>query len=444
VPRGAKLEEAALADAGRSYEAAFERRDLPELPAEPEWPDVLRRALLANGELEAAYFQWAAAVHRIRRAGSYPNTPLSIGFEQMFQSGTSFDDTSITIGPDAMENLAFPTKVGKAAAVALDDARAAGKSFVALRLDLQRRVSNAWVAYALAAERSRIQREHVSLLKLANGSAVARVQAGAQQQDLLRSEVEQRRSESELRSLEAELAQMRAMLNAMMARSPDAALRPSDDIPARPPLVADDASILALAGEKNPALAALSHRLDGREDALELARLQYIPDFNPFLGVSGTVAQTVGLAVSIPTFLPEVRAMVDEAKADLRELQAMYRQTTFDQAGQVVAALHAMRNSERQALLFEDRIMPAARRTAENARASYATGTSSFSDLIEAQRVLLDVRLVAAEARAARETSLADLEALMGVDLEPVAPPAQVSAALPQAAPLRSSVGEQR
>lgn len=421
APRGTKLEQAALEEAGRRYEEAdFQARALPELPSDPDWPDVVRRVLLANGELEAAYYQWAAAVHRIGQAGGYPNTPLSLGVEQMFDGGTSFDETSIMIGPDPMENLAFPTKVSRAAAVALDDARAAGKSFVERRLDVQRRALQAWVAYALTAERLRIQREYLSLQTLANRSAAARVQAGAQQRDLLRSEVEQRRVESELRSSEAELAQMRAMLNAMMARPPGAALQPSRYIPSRPSVAADDATVLALAAERNPALAALAHRVEGRDDALDLARLQYIPDFNPFLGLSGTVSQTVGLAVSIPAFLPAVRAMVEEAKADQHEFQAMYRQASFDQAGQVIAALYAMRNSEREAVLFEENIVPAAERIAENLRAGYASGTSSFADLIEAQRLVLEVRLVAAEARAARETSLADLEALVGVDLETV------------------------
>jgi outer membrane protein TolC len=79
--------------------------------------------------------------------------------------------------------------------------------------------------------------------------------------------------------------------------------------------------------------------------------------------------------------------------------------------------LYAVRNSERQAELFERRIVPAAERLVDNVRSGYSAGTGVFSDLIEAQRILLETRLAAAEARAARETSLADLEALAGVEL---------------------------
>ncbi len=435
APLGTKDEQAALERAGQRYKAEFERRDLPELPETPEWVDVLQRAYLANGELEAAYFQWAEAVHRIQQAGGYPNTPLSVGFEQMLDGGTSFDDTSVRIGPDAMENLSFPPKVYRAAKVALDDARAAGKRFTVARLDLKRRILNAWFGYALQAERARIQEGNLALLRLITDTAVSRVEAGAQQQDLLRAEVEQRRAEDELRTLEAELPRTRAMLNALSARVPEAPLPPPERIPDPRPLSADDAALLALAVKNNPELASLAHRVQGREDALELARLQYIPDFNPLLGLTGTVLQVVGIGVSIPTFLPKVRGMVKEAQADLREMQAVYRQTTFDRAAQVVAALYALRNSERQARLFEEQILPSTERTLENVRAGYAAGTGSFIDLIDAHRVLLDVRLVAAEARVAREMSLADLEALIGVDLVALAPAATQPSTTPAVTP---------
>src|SRR5688572_18701272 len=73
APRAAKDERAAMRTAGKPYATTFEKRDLPELPPAPSWRDVLQRALLANGELEAAYYDWAAAVYRIDQAGSYPN-----------------------------------------------------------------------------------------------------------------------------------------------------------------------------------------------------------------------------------------------------------------------------------------------------------------------------------------------------------------------------------
>src|SRR5436305_11064123 len=122
APPGAKQEQAKLERAGQPYEQPFDRRTLPDLPPDPQWSDVLRRAFLANGDLEAAYFDWAMAVHRIQQAGGYPNTPLALGFSYMFSAERikSFDRATFTAQPDPMENLAFPLKTYQAGAVAYD------------------------------------------------------------------------------------------------------------------------------------------------------------------------------------------------------------------------------------------------------------------------------------------------------------------------------------
>src|SRR5947209_16171446 len=101
APPGTRQEQARLAEAGKPFDRPFERRALPELPAEPTWRDVLHRAFLTNGDLEAAYFEWAAAMAKIPQAGGYPNTPLALGFSYMFSGGRmkSFDRTTITAGP---------------------------------------------------------------------------------------------------------------------------------------------------------------------------------------------------------------------------------------------------------------------------------------------------------------------------------------------------------
>lgn len=423
APKEAGDERKRLGSEGVAYAAPLDGRSVNELPPEPTWQDVLRRAFLTNGELEAAYFEWAGAVHRIEQAGSYPNTPISLGFSYMFSGDRmkSFDRTTITAGPDPMESLAFPPKVYQAGKVALDNAHVAGQRFVAAKFKLQRDVLNAWYDYALMAERLRIAEGNLSLLRLINQTAAGRVRAGGTQQDMLRTDVELRRAEDEVLGMQAHLPQMRAMLNAMVARAPHAELRPPATLPAGREIPADDATLLAVASERNPELTGLALRVRGREDALQLARLQYIPDLNPTFGFTGTASQVVGLALSIPTFLPKVHGMVEEARADLRADEAMLRQTQLDQAARVVATLHAMRNSERQAALFEQQIVPPSQRIVENAREAYTRGTASFTDLIDAQRTLLEVRLTTAEARVAREKSLADLEALLGADIETLA-----------------------
>jgi cobalt-zinc-cadmium efflux system outer membrane protein len=416
APPEAKQAQRELDQAGQHYIARVKDRKLPELPVQPSWRDVLHRAFLANGELEAAYWEWAMAAARIQQAGAYPNSPVSLGFEYMFsgESMKSWDRTTLSAGFDPSESLVLPSKAYQSAKVATRDALAAGQRFASAKFNLQRRVLNAWTDYALLAEQVRIQQENTSLLKLLNDTAAGRVQAGGSQQDLLRTDIEYRMGTNELRTMESELPRMRAMLNAMLGRPADAPLKAPVVLPEPRDVPADDAALLAA----NPELKALSLETQGRRDALERARMEYLPDINPFAAITGNVAQVVGADVMLPTAIPRIQGMIKESRADLRRVQAMARQTKLDRAAEYVAAIYTLRNSERQATLFEQQVLPAARRVLENARLAYTAGTGMYLELIEAQRTLLDVRLTIAEAKAAREKSLADLEAIAGIDVE--------------------------
>ncbi len=421
-PEGTEQERARLEETGAGYRAPYEKRQLAELPAEPGWEDVLRRAFLANGDLEAAYFEWAAAVQRIDMSAAWPNTNLSLGFEYMFSGEKlkSWDRTTVSAQPDAMANLALPTKAAQAGKVALERARGAGLRFSAKKFEIQKQVLQAWLDYSLMAEQARIGRDNVSLLKMISDTAADRVRAGAPQQDLLKSQIAHRLAEAELAKMESQLDSMRAMLNGMLGRAPAAALVAPKALPEARPLAADDGTLIAAAVDANPELAALARDVSSRANALELARMAYIPDINPTAALTGSVSQAVGAMISVPINLHMIEAQVEESRAMLRATQAMSRQTRSDRGAAFVAALYALRSAEHQTALFKDTVLPKAEQALASSRQAYAAGQVSFIELIDSQRTLLDVRLMIAQARMEREKRLAEMEALMGVDAEVV------------------------
>ncbi len=424
APDGYDAERERATAAGAPYERPADERDLPELRARPPWREVLARAFAANGDLEAAYFEWRAAVERVEIAAGWPNTDLMPSFSYMFsdESMKAWDRTTVSLGFDASENLQLPVKTRKAAEVALAEARAAGERFRAAKFALQRQVLDAWLDLALAEARLHIARTDLELLRVVAGTAGPRVQAGGPQLDLVKADIEVREAENSVLNVEADARAMRAMLNGMLAREPDAPLEVAEELPDPRSLPVDDAEVLALGVDASPELAALVEQVAGREDALELARLMYLPNFNPFAGLTGSVSQMVGVSVMLPTTLPEIRGGINEARAMLSEARAMERQTRRDRAASFVAALVALRNSAREAQLFEEGVLPAAQLLADTTRQSYAAGSADLLELIDAQRTLLDVRLVIAEARVERERRVAEIEQLAGIDLETLHP----------------------
>jgi len=286
---------------------------------------------------------------------------------------------------------------------------------------------------ALTEELVRIERDNLTLLKLVRDSAADRAQAGGPLQDLFKAMIESETSENELATLEAKARSMRSTLNGMLGRQANAALSLASGLPVPRAVPADDSQLLAVGVAQNPELAALAQQVHGRADAVELARLAYLPDFSLSASITGDISQSVGLMLMLPTRVPAIRAAISESQDMVRSSEAMLRQTRQDRAASFVANLVLMRNAERRTQFYGERIVPAAQQLVGSSRSAYAAGTIGFADLIDSQRMLLAVRRMVAEARVEREQRLTELEALAGVDVETLGAPPMAAAPLARA-----------
>lgn len=433
APQGTLEEHAKLDEVSPRFEPPAETRELPVVPARATWRDVLHRAFLANGELESAYFEWKGALARIDQAATWPNTNVAVGFSYMFsrENMKFWDRVTIGAGFDPSMNLSLPIKVQTAGEVALEAARQASERFRAAKFDLQRRVLSAYLDLALTEERIRIERDNLALLKLLSDSAAGRAQAGGPLQDLLKAQIESQIAKNELANLEAEANSMRGMLNGMLARDAKAPMKLPPSLPSPRPVAADDARLITVAVDQNPELAGLAHQVAGRTDAIELARLAYLPDFIPSASITGSISQVIATMVMLPTKIPAIRAAINEAEAMTQSAEATLRQTAQDRAASFVASLYIMRNAERQTELYLKRVVPAAQQLVSSSQNAYAAGAVGFADLIDSERTLISVRRLLAQVRIEREKRLAEIEALAGVDIETLGRPTAAWATLP-------------
>jgi outer membrane protein TolC len=317
-----------------------------------------------------------------------------------------------------MVNLSFPLKTVAAGRVALDDAMVAGERFRAAKFGLQQRVLNAYYAYALLAERVRLQRQMVQWIELSERTAAARVHAGASQQDLAAARVDTLLAANQLQAMTAELPQQQARLNGLVGRPAETALSPPAVLPPARPLPADDANLLHLVSQNNPELTALARAVDSREHALEAARLQFIPDVNPFAGFTGSISQVAGVAVILPTTIPQIRAVIRESQAQIDAANAALRQAQNEKAAQLVATLAGLRDAERQVDLFTHQVVPIVEINTRSARAAFTTAQLELPPFIDRERLRLETLTQLATLRMTREQRLAELEALAGVDIE--------------------------
>ncbi|MBM3335542.1 TolC family protein [Candidatus Sumerlaeota bacterium] len=421
VPKGEPVERAKAAEAEGVFAVAVNKRPLLNLTTSVTLPAVLEYAFNSNGDIEAAYREWRAAIERVPQAGALPDPRLD--FSVMFGPDNLKSFSSFVPGIRLMATQDFPAR-GKRAAraeLALDEAQAAGERFRAAKYRLQKQVVQAYADAALNESLLRQTSETLRLLREAHEVALHRFHvmaekgAGEGLGDLRKIEVEIQTAESEQRSLHIERDKLAAQLNGILNRPPDAALG-ALVFPAIARPGATDADLFARAVRHNPELAALRKEIEARGAAQALAELEKRPDYGVGGGIESlSPALTAGL--TLPVNRARIRAAIAEALAMRRAAESRLRAASSDVQARVVMALAGIRDAERILADYRGQIIPKTRELLQSQITTYGSGGGDLLDILDTQRLLVDFQRLILRAETDRLRLLAELEEAMGEDL---------------------------
>jgi outer membrane protein, heavy metal efflux system len=435
-PKGEADERRLAAEIGKPYERSFEERNLPPLPVDPTWQDVLRRAFVTNGELEGAYWEWKAALERVPQESSQMTT-LAFNFEYLLrydpgdggggaheaappEDPTVWDRTTLGVMNDPMANIELPGKPAARGRKALAEARAAFRRFEVRKFALQADVLKAWYEWAQLSEALYWQAEIVSAHDAIAGSEDALYRAGKVEQAML---LEHHNTldleKSELEGLRARVPGVQARLNAFMGRAPGDSLLLPSRFPAPRTFTWKDDEFLAMVGARNPEVQELAQEVKGKEEALTIARQRKIPDFGLEASITGSISSMIGGMITAP-FLRRaaIRGAVEEARAEIAAMNAYRRQKAGDVAAEAVMSLTMLRYLERRISLFEGVILDRASLAVRSGQAGYEAGTMKLSEWQESRVELLETERMLSELRMERESRVAELERLAAVDVD--------------------------
>ncbi|HVT90823.1 MAG TPA: TolC family protein [Tepidisphaeraceae bacterium] len=398
----------------RARAMQMEAIDRPVLPENPTVEDLVNYALLSNAELDRQYWDWRSAIEQIPQDGTQPTNVAIAGGVPIMEGSTSFKKSSVTLSNDPMADILWPSKPTLAAKQALEMAKAAGVRFVKTRYEIRAKVLAAYFDYASTAELIRLEQRNGQLLQTMVTSTEARNRAGsASQIDVLKSSNELDMSRNDLASMQAQLPAQLAALNALLNRAPDAAVPLPAELPAVHRIEKSDADLLALAAKQNPELIALAHEVETRNQGIEIAKLQYLPDFSASIStdMAGMAQNLMGM-ITVPFLKYEaINAAVAQARANLRAAQAMRRQEVHNLNAEILMDITTVRDADRQLELFDQTILPRLQRMVEVSRTAYENGQSSLLDFLDSQRSLIAIQRLVVNLRTGREKSLANLEA---------------------------------
>ncbi len=386
-------------------------------------PDLIQEALARNPELVAARKQWEASTSRIAQARSLDDPTLSVHLWNFPQTFNVTQTQNSIFG--LSQNLPFPGKLALKGEIASRSAEITEQGLRAKERELVARLKQAYYDLFLAHKAIQIHHEQAELLRQFFEITNAKFRTGkGSQADVLKAQVELSVLHQQLPVLEQHRETAAALLNTILDRAP----RSPFGIPQEPSLMPLDTTTIEdlhrLALNARPELKAAELVVRQSEQSRALAQRQYYPDFNVMFqrfqnfqandGFGAYVAMTIPFAFWTK---PKYDAGVQEAAASVAAARAQQHQLENLTRFQVNDLLAKVRASEQVARLYHTTILPQAVQNLEAARAGYRAGTGGFLDLIDTQRAWRRYQQEYYRALVERERRLAELEQVIGTDL---------------------------
>ncbi|MEM7600623.1 MAG: TolC family protein [Verrucomicrobiota bacterium] len=362
----------------------------------PTLESVLREALASNPELSAQFDRVKASRKIGTQVGALPDPKLTYTeFVSSVETRTGPQERAVSL----TQGFPWPGKLTLRESIADENARSTFFRFEAQQRQIVREVGLAFFDYAYLGEAIRISRKNYELLEQLAPTVDTKVRAGGDPSASLRLEVETTRVEDQLQGLREQRSALSSRLESLMGRTPTLNTPlPLPTLPVRPPSI-DPLESLEQQTAQHPLIAAAEAGVMSADLAERLSRKSPLPDINIGanvidIGNGGDTAVGVIVGVSIPLSFDKYRAEREE-KA---ELASAARADVTSMRQRLQADLHRAVQSWREATkrldLYRKKLLPSAEQALELTEESYRNDKATVTDLIDAERTLLDLQLM--------------------------------------------------
>jgi len=389
----------------------------------------IEEALEKNPSVEASFARHRAALQRVPQVKALPDPMLNV---------TPFIRSPETrVGPQNFgvslsQKIPWFGKLSERGKAAIKEAGYQARLHEAAKADVVRKVKLAYHDLAYVDRAIAVTREEIDVLSQFERMAAARYSQGVGlQHAVVKMQAEITRLLNRVEQLRARRVDAEAALNTLMDRPPG---RPLPRVAGRerPRVLLDDQLLLAKARESSPEMNAAFERIEKQEKHVHAAKKEYWPDFTLGAGYVNVTGRNDPAgrqfpppdngkdvwSVSVGVNLPIGRRQRDAAVLEASEAMTAAKQDYRERRNSVEAAIRALtfrlRTIEDQTRLFEGTLLPQAEQALRASGAAYSTGAVSVLDLLDSERMLLDVKLGLAGFQADYMKTLAELERAIG------------------------------
>lgn len=377
---------------------------------------LVAEILTANPQMEVVQAVWEASATKSASESAwadpqfrYTMAPLTIGS----------NETSYGQRFELSQKISWPGKLRLRGEVADHQAHAQYENIAAVKLMLASMAKSLFADWYFIYRSIEINKVNQDLFDEFRHSAVTRYGAGlASKQDALRADVERNLLKHQAIVLRREQQTILARINTLLNRPPDAFIPP-------PHSLAEIKSLPELKGlriralQSRPELKVMIATIDAGRAQVELAELEYYPDFNVSAGYNSLWENedkrfTVGVGVNLPLWQAKRNAAEKEAQAKVK--QARWRKTELEAKinEELQIAYVRVEESLHVLKLYREQLTPLADADLNAARADYQAGKSDFLTLISSEKNRMQTQLQTEQALADTYRRFAELEYAVG------------------------------
>jgi outer membrane protein, heavy metal efflux system len=386
-------------------------------------------ALANNPDLKASDARWRMFREKVAQARSFEDPMLML----KIQNGVVTDPlnfgkepmTSKVIG--ISQQIPFWGKRGLKGEIAAREADSYRWTLAERRVELTRMVKEAWYRLYYIDKSTGIIDKNIRILDDFITLAETRyaVNKGSQT-DILKAQVERSKLLDMRITLEQQRRTAQANLNTLLFRPADTPVGKIPDFDITPVSLSDK-DLRELAYANRPMIKTLTAQIGKGEAGLKLADKEYYPDFNvsleymqrdPVMGGEGYDMYSLGLTFNLPVQRGRRHAAVAEANSEIamatEELNSLKNDINFG----ITDLLAQLERRRKLVELYKTGIIPQADQTLESATINYRVNKVDFLTLLDSQMTLFNYEREYYDSLADYQMKLAQLEALVGKELQ--------------------------
>ncbi len=396
---------------------------------DPHLQGYIQAALESNPALGQALARYRAALQKVPQVTSLPDPMLS--FTQFIRS------VETRVGPQLntlMLTQTFPWfgKLDLKGRVVFKEAAAQFQVYRAQEREIIAWVKRAFYDLSYVDRAAEISQQDQLLLEHYEELAQIRYSTGqGLQQAVIKIQAEITKIINRLKILGQQRTSLVARLNTLMDRPPEEPL-PTVGQLAVPQMTLNLEELYDLGERNRQELKAVMARIEKSEQSIELAKKDYWPNVTLSAGMinvggrndpaglllpppdNGKNAYNFSVGINIPIRRDKYNAGVLEATEGLIANRKQYLNIRNEMEFSIRDQAIRIETLREQVELFEEVLIPQAEEALRSTESAYETGQLGALDLLDSERVLLELRLINARYYADYLRALANLERAIG------------------------------